>query len=67
MSSKRKASNPAVVLLAIIGICALLYGAWELYESRASEDQTYERFAAPVSSGVPDLLHASPAASPLPP
>lgn len=67
MGNTRKTTNPIVVLLTIIGICAVLYGAWHFYQSHAVESAARDRFAAPASSGVPDLLHASPAASPLPP
>lgn len=67
MSDSRKTSNPVLLLLAVIGACALLYAAWQLYRRHAFENEVHQQFAAPVSSGVPDLLHASPASSPLPP
>lgn len=59
--------NPLLLAFSIIGICAILYGAWHMYEQHATDSEVRARFAAPVSSGIPDLLHASPAASPLPP
>jgi hypothetical protein len=60
--------NPLLLAFAIIGICAiLLYGAWRLYQQHTADSEARARFAAPVSSGIPDLLHASPATSPLPP
>jgi hypothetical protein len=67
MSDTRKTTNPVLLLFAIIGVCAVLYAAWRFYQGSTSENEARRRFAAPVSSGVPDLLHASPAASPLPP
>ena len=59
--------NPLLLAFGIIGICAVLYGAWHLYQQHTVDSEARARFAAPVSSGVPDLLHAAPAASPLPP
>jgi hypothetical protein len=59
--------NPLILVFAIIGVCAVLYGAWQLYQRHVTENEARCRFSAPISSGVPDLLHASPAASPLPP
>ncbi len=59
--------NPLLIAFAVIGICAILYGAWHMYQQHTADSDARARFAAPVSSGVPDLLHASPAASPLPP
>jgi len=59
--------KPLLLAFAIIGICIVLYGAWHLYQQHTADSEARTRFAAPVSSGVPDLLHASPAASPLPP
>ncbi len=67
MSDTRKTTKPILLLFAIIGLCAVLYAAWRFYQRNASENEARRRFAAPVSSGIPDLLHASPAASPLPP
>lgn len=67
MNDRPKTTNRILFLLAIIGVCAVLYAAWRFYQGNASESEARRRFAAPVSSGVPDLLHASPASSPLPP
>jgi hypothetical protein len=63
----KKTKSQLLLALAIIGICAILYGAWHLFQQHTADSEAGGRFAAPVSSGVPDLLHASPAASPLPP
>jgi hypothetical protein len=62
-----KTKNPLILGLAIIGACTVVYLLWHLYQQRSAENEVRSRFAPPVSSGVPDLLHASPAASPLPP
>ena len=67
MADTNKSSNPIVLVFAIIGLCAVVYAMWRLYERHAADSEARARLAAPVSSGVPDLLHASPAASPLPP
>ncbi len=56
-----------LIAFAVIAICAILCGAWHLYQQHTTDTEARTRFAAPVSSGVPDLLHAPPAASPLPP
>ena len=66
MGDKKKTS-PIMVVLAIIGLCAVVYGIWQFYQRHTAENEARARFAAPLSSGIPDLLHASPAASPLPP
>jgi hypothetical protein len=34
-----KEQNPILILLAIIGICAILYGGWTFYRQRLSEQQ----------------------------
>jgi hypothetical protein len=67
MREMKTTKKPLILFFAIIGVCAVLYGAWQFFERHVAENQARSRFTAPVSSGVPDLLHASPAASPLPP
>jgi hypothetical protein len=48
---------PLVLLVALVGLCAVLYHAWHVYEQKASESQTHGIVAAPPSSGIPDILH----------
>jgi len=49
--------RPVIVLFALIGVCAVLYGAWRVYEQKVSEEQAHAIMAAPPSSGIPDILH----------
>jgi hypothetical protein len=59
-----KGRNPIVLILAIIGVCAVVYGIWHLYQGKAAEDQARSTLSAPAPSGYPDLLHATPGAPP---
>lgn len=54
MNEMRK---PLILLFALIGVCAVLYGAWHLYEQKLSQEQAHVIMAAPPSSGIPDILH----------
>jgi hypothetical protein len=67
MEPSKRSKSPITFALAVIVLCAVLYGLWHLYQQHNAESDARARFAAPVSSGVPDLLHAPPADSPLPP
>mgnify|MGYP007135454177 CR=1 FL=1 len=53
-----------VVLFAIVGLCAVVYGAWHMYERESTRERARALFAAPASSGVPDVIHASPGPPP---
>ena len=48
-----------VLLLAIVGLCAVLYGGWRIYEGQVVENEKRNFFAAPASSasGAPDAFH----------
>jgi uncharacterized membrane protein YidH (DUF202 family) len=59
-----KGRNPIVLILAIIGVCAVVYGIWHHYQGKAAEDQAHSILSAPAPSGYPDLLHATPGAPP---
>jgi hypothetical protein len=52
--------NPFVVLFSIIGVIALLYGAWQFYANRKAEENSRQMFAAPAPSGLPDIFHNAP-------
>jgi len=58
--------NPLIFAFAVIGVLAVLYGAWHLYQKQVAESQHREIFAAPASSGAPDFLHAPPSPPPQP-
>jgi hypothetical protein len=60
----KEIKNPLILAFAIIGMCAVLYGAWHLYQQHLTEERARNFFAAPASSGIPDVLHASPSAPP---
>lgn len=47
-------------ILAFIGICIVLWGAWHIYQQRVAEDQRKAFFAAPPPKGLPDLSHDAP-------
>lgn len=59
MESKRRR---LIFLFAIIGICAVLYGGWRIYQEQVAQDQKRNFFAAPASSasGAPDAFHNAP-------
>lgn len=52
--------NPLVLAFAVIGVCAVLYGAWHLYEQHKPREQSRAMFAAPAPSGIPDIFHDAP-------
>ena len=64
MNQKR---NPLIIVLAVVGVCGIVYGLWHLYAQRGAQDQARALFSAPASSGVPDFLHATPGAPPIQP
>ena len=59
--------NRSLVLLAVIGLCAIAYVLWQASQREAARERARALFAAPASSGVPDVLHASPGPPPPPP
>jgi len=56
--------NPLILVLAIIGIGAVVYGLWKLYQRNVAEEQAHAFFSAPTSSGIPDILHKNDAPPP---
>jgi hypothetical protein len=63
---KTRHQNPLILALAIIGVIAILYGAWTLYQQRAAEEYQHRFFSAPASSGLPNPLEATPNPPPQP-
>ncbi len=53
--------NRLIVLLAVVGACALLYGAWRYYQEQIAREQQRNFFAAPASSasGAPDAFRSA--------
>jgi len=56
--------NRLLTLFAMIGVCAVIYGVWRVYERESAHERARAMFAAPASSGVPDVIHASPGPPP---
>ena len=56
MKSSRKR---LVLVLAVVGLCAVVYGGWRIYEGQVAENEKRNFFAAPASSasGAPDAFH----------
>jgi hypothetical protein len=61
-----KHQNPIILALAIIGVLAILYGAWTLYQQHAAEEYQRWFFSAPPPSGVPNPLQTNSAPPPQP-
>ena len=59
MSSTKKR---LILLFAIIGVCAALYGGWHIYQEQIAQGQKRNFFAAPAASasGAPDAFHNAP-------
>ena len=57
-------TNPVVMLLGAIGLCAILYGLWYLYHAKAVEQAHRRAFSQSAPSGVPNFLNATPGAPP---
>lgn len=56
MKSSRKR---LVLVLAVVGLCAVVYGGWRIYEGQVAENEKRNFFATPASSasGAPDAFH----------
>jgi hypothetical protein len=61
---KLKEENPIVLALAIIGVCAVLYGGWVIYQRHVGEQETQTFFGS--ASQIPGVAHAL-KSSPKPP
>jgi len=62
----RKRTNPLILFFAVVGVCAVIYGIWTILNQKLSEQRARTLFAAPASSGIPNVLHAPPSAPPQP-
>ena len=56
----KEIKKPLILAFAIIGVCAVFYGAWHLYEQHEAREQSRAMFAAPAPSGIPDIFHDAP-------
>jgi hypothetical protein len=53
-----------MMVFALVGVCAVLYGLWHLYQGRVAEEEHHQAFTAPPPSGLPNFLNATPGAPP---
>jgi hypothetical protein len=53
---KLKEQNPVVLALATIGVCALLYSGWVIYQRHVVEQETQTFFGSP--SQIPGVARA---------
>ncbi len=60
----KASKNPVLVVLALVGLCAILYGVWNLYQRQVSREKHHQKFSAPVPPGLPNFLNATPGAPP---
>jgi hypothetical protein len=56
---KLKDQNPIVIALEIIGICAVIYGGWTIYQQHVATQQAQVFFGAPPSGPIGDLYKPS--------
>ncbi len=66
MAQRNGSKNPLLYLLAGIGVAALVYGGWSIYQRYAAEQYQRSFFSAPASSGLPNPLGATPGPPPPP-
>jgi heme O synthase-like polyprenyltransferase len=61
----KQTKNSILIVFAIIGVCAVLYGAWNLYSRHQASENARQMFSAPAPTGLPDIFHnASPPKQP---
>lgn len=60
----KQLKNPLILLFAVIGVCALLYGGWRFYEQKVAERQARAILTAPPNPGLPNPLFGTPGAPP---
>jgi cytochrome c-type biogenesis protein CcmH/NrfG len=49
-----------ILIFAVIGVCAVVYGSWHLYQRHVANEQAKAAFSAPPAKGVPDMYHNAP-------
>ena len=63
----KQTKNLFLLVFAIIGVCAVVYGAWLFYRRAVTQEQSRAAFTGPAPSGIPDIIHATPGAPPIQP
>jgi hypothetical protein len=56
----KKIPDSLIYAFAIIGLCAVVYAGWTMYERQVAQDETHRAFSAPVPSGMPDIFRNAP-------
>jgi len=56
----RDIKNPIILAFAVIGVCAVIFGGWHLYQQHVANEQAKAAFTAPPAKGVPDMYHNAP-------
>jgi len=62
----KKTRNPLIYFLASIGVAALIYAGWTIYQRRVAEEAARASFSASPVPGSPDFLGAKPQPPPQP-
>ncbi len=62
----KKTKNASIYFLAGIGIAALLYGGWTIYQRHVADEAARASFSASPAPGSPDFLGAKPQPPPQP-
>ncbi len=56
----RGTKNPLISVLALVGLCTLVWGAWHLYQNKVAEDERKAFFSSTPPKGLPDLSRDAP-------
>jgi hypothetical protein len=62
--SDKGSRNRLLYFLAGIGVAAMIYGGWTIYQRYLAERQTRYELSAPVPSGLPNPLFTTPGPPP---
>ena len=46
----KQIKNPVILIFAFVGACAVLFGAWHLYQQRVAAEQAKTFFSTPPPS-----------------
>ncbi|MGH7222628.1 MAG: hypothetical protein ACRELF_05335 [Gemmataceae bacterium] len=56
----KRSKDILILAFAIVGLFALIFGGWHLYQQKIAEDQARVFFTAPPAKGLPDLSKDAP-------
>jgi hypothetical protein len=57
-------NNPLIYILAGVGIAAVIYCGWTIYQRYLAEQRAHQYLSAPVPSGLPNPLFETPGPPP---